>query len=238
MKTALVTGAASGIGAAIARRLAAEGVAVAVNFRNRPPEAVIAAIEAAGGTAFAVQGDAATDSAAIVAATIARFGGIDILVNNAGAIEAALLGAIEPDSFTRQFSANTLSVLLMMQAALPHFPASGGRIINISSSLAMAPVPSTAVYSASKAAVNTLTQCFARELGGRKITVNAIAPGATETPMTAGVPAAIHAKIAADTPLGRWAAPDDIAATAAFLASDGACFITGRIITVDGGLIA
>jgi 3-oxoacyl-[acyl-carrier protein] reductase len=148
-----------------------------------------------------------------------------------------VFGAIEAGAFERQFAANALSVLLMMQAAVPYFPDAGGRIINISSSLALAPLESTVVYSASKAAVNTLTQGFARELGNRQITVNAIAPGATETEMTAAIPAEIKDRITAATPLGRWARPEDIADTALFLASDAARFITGRVIVVDGGLI-
>ncbi len=158
-------------------------------------------------------------------------------MNNAGIIETGPFGTIDPATFSRQFDGNVLSVLLMMQACVPHFPASGGRIVNISSSLAMAPLESTVLYSASKAAVNTFTQGFARELGKRHITVNAIAPGATETPMTQGIPADIKDKISAATPLGRWAQPQDIADVALFLVSDAARFITGRVIVVDGGLI-
>ncbi len=240
-KIALVTGASSGIGAAIATALAGAGAAVAVNYRNgrAAAEALVDGINGRGGTAHAFAGDVAVpaQAAGLADAVAAHFGRIDILVNNAGTIEPGLFGAIEPASFERQFAANTLSVLLMMQAAVPHFPASGGRVINISSSLAMAPLESTVVYSASKAAVNTLTQGFARELGRRHITVNAIAPGATETPMTAGIPQEIKDKISASTPLGRWARPEDIADVALFLASDAARFVTGRVIVVDGGLL-
>jgi len=240
-KTALVTGASGGIGAAIARALAAQGAAVAVHYRGGKDkaEALARDITEAGGQAAAFGADVAvpTEATGLAAAVSAHFGGIDILVNNAGIIETAIFGAIDPASFERQFTANTLSVLLMMQASVPHFPASGGRIINISSSLAMAPLESTVIYSASKAAVNTLTQGFSRELGKHHITVNAIAPGATETPMTAGVPEEIKDRISNSTPLGRWARPEDIADVAVFLASDAARFITGRIITVDGGLI-
>ncbi len=240
-KIALVTGASSGIGAAIATRLAGAGAAVAVNYRNgrAAAEALVAGITAQGGRARAFGGDVSVpaQAAALAAEVAAHFGRIDILVNNAGTIEPGLFGAIEPAAFERQFAANTLSVLLMMQAAVPHFPASGGSVINISSSLAMAPLESTVVYSASKAAVNTLTQGFARELGRKRITVNAIAPGATETPMTEGIAQEIKDKISASTPLGRWARPEDIADVALFLASDGARFVTGRVLVVDGGLI-
>jgi 3-oxoacyl-[acyl-carrier protein] reductase len=239
-KTALITGASAGIGAAIARKLAAQGAAVAITYRNgkTKAEALVADIIAQGGQAACFGGDVSspTDAKALADAAAARFGQIDILVNNAGIIEAGLFGSIDPASFERQFSSNVLSVLLMMQAAVPHVPESGGRIINISSSLATAPVASTGVYSASKAAVNTLTHCFAKELGAKNITVNAIAPGATETDMTSAIDPAIKNQIAAATPLGRWAKPEDIADATAFLASEAARFITGRVIVVDGGL--
>ena len=235
-RIALVTGAASGIGAAIARKLAGEGAHVAINYRNSRDAAETLAAEL-NATAFPGDVSRPEDATALAAAVAAEFGRIDILVNNAGAIEPGLFGAIGADSFHRQFTTNTLSVLLMMQACVPYFPATGGRVINISSSLAMAPLPSTVIYSAAKAAVNSLTQGFARELGARQITVNAIAPGATETPMTGGVPQDIRDRISASTPLGRWTRPEDIADAAAFLASDAARFITGRILTVDGGLI-
>jgi len=240
-RVALVTGGSAGIGAAIVRKLAAAGATVAIGYRGgqAKAEALAAEITAQGGSAAAFGGDVTVPAEAVklAAAVGETFRRIDILVNNAGIIEPGLFGAIEPAAFERQFATNVLSVLLMMQAAVPHFPAAGGRIINISSSLAVAPLESTVVYSASKAAVNTMTQGFARELGKRQITVNAIAPGATETEMTAAIPAEIKDRITAATPLGRWARPEDIADTALFLASDAARFITGRVIVVDGGLI-
>jgi len=237
-KVALVTGASGGIGSAIARALAAQGAAVAVHYRGGAEKAEALAREIGGqAAAFGADFLLPAEATRLAAAVAGHFGRIDILVNSAGIIEPGVFGAIGAESFERQFAANVLSVLLMMQAAVPHFPAAGGRIINISSSLAMAPLESTVVYSASKAAVNTLTQGFARELGKRHITVNAIAPGATETEMTAGVPAEIKERIAGATPLGRWARPEDIADVAVFLASDAARFITGRIMVVDGGLI-
>lgn len=240
-KTALVTGASGGIGAAIARAMAAQGAAVAVHYRGGKDKAEALAREitetGAQAAAFGADVSAPAEATQLAGAVAARFGQIDILVNNAGIIETGIFGAIDPASFERQFNGNVLSVLLMMQAAVPHFPASGGRIINISSSLAVAPLESTVVYSACKAAVNTLTQGFARELGRRHITVNAIAPGATETPMTSGIPQEIKDRIANSTPLGRWARPEDIADVVLFLASDSSRFVTGRVIVVDGGLI-
>jgi 3-oxoacyl-[acyl-carrier protein] reductase len=240
MRAALITGGSAGIGAAIARKLASQGIAVAVTYRSgkAKAEALVAEITAQGGQAACFGGDVSipADAQALADAVAAKFGNIDILVNNAGIIEAAVIGSIDPASFERQFSSNVLSVLLMMQATLPYFPESGGRVINISSSLATNPAPSTAIYSASKAAVNTLTHCFAKELGAKNITVNAIAPGATETDMTSAIDPAIKNQISASTPLGRWAKPQDIADVAAFLASDDARFITGRVIVVDGGL--
>jgi 3-oxoacyl-[acyl-carrier protein] reductase len=236
-KIALITGASRGIGAAIARRLAADGATVAIHYRSGQAAAEALAQEIGKAAAFQADITQPAEALRLAEAVAAQFGRIDILVNNAGIIEPGLFGAIDPASFERQFTINTLSVLLMMQAAVPHFPASGGRVVNISSSLAMAPLESTVVYSASKAAVNTLTQGFARELGKKRITVNAVAPGATETDMTADLDPAIKDRISSATPLGRWAKPEDIADTVAFLASDAARFITGRIITVDGGLI-
>jgi 3-oxoacyl-[acyl-carrier protein] reductase len=235
-KVALVTGAASGIGAEIARKLAADGAAVAINYRASKAGAEALAAEL-GAAAFAGDVSVPEQAQALADAVAGHFGRIDILVNNAGLIEPGLFGAITPDSFQRQFTGNALSVLLMMQAAVPHFPAAGGRVINISSSLALKPIENTAAYCASKAAVNALTQAFSRELGGRRITVNAIAPGATATPMTKSIPDEIKDRISSATPLGRWAKPEDIANMAAYLASDAAEFITGQIIVVDGGLI-
>jgi 3-oxoacyl-[acyl-carrier protein] reductase len=240
-KNALVTGASSGIGAAIALGLGKAGANVVVNYRNGQAQAyaVVAAIEAAGGTALAVQSDIAKpqDAARLVATTAERFGCIDILVNTAGTIETGMLGTISEESYERQFTANVLGLLIMTQETIKHIGAQGGRIVNISSSLASAPLPGTIVYSASKAAVNAMTIGFAKELGCRNITVNAVAPGATATRMTAGIDTALWEGIARRTPLGRCAEPEDIADTVLFLVSDAARFITGRILTVDGGLV-
>ena len=165
-----------------------------------------------------------------------RCGKIDILVNCAGILEYARFGDINSASFERQFSVNTLSIVLMMQAAAPHFPDSGGRIVNVSSNIAFRPIEGCAVYCASKAAVSTLTEAFSKELASKKITVNAVAPGATNTPMTAWLSDDIRRGIEQSTPLGRMAVPTDIADVVFFLASEMSRWITGRTILVDGGL--
>jgi 3-oxoacyl-[acyl-carrier protein] reductase len=165
-----------------------------------------------------------------------RCGKIDILVNCAGILEYAPFGDIDSASFERQFSVNTLSVVLMMQAAVPHFPESGGRIVNVSSNIAFRPIEGCAIYCASKAAVSTLTEAFSKELASKKITVNAVAPGATITPMTAWLTDDLRRGIEQATPLGRMAMPADVADVVGFLASDGSRWVTGRTILVDGGL--
>ena len=239
-KVALVTGASSGIGSAVATRLGRGGAIVAVHYNSHEENAaaVASAISSAGGTAFTVGGDVAKadDAKRIVKAVTDRCNEIDILVNCAGILEYARFGDIDSGSFERQFSVNTLSVVLMMQAAVPHFPKSGGRIVNVSSNIAFRPIEGCAIYCASKAAVSTLTESFSKELASKKIAVNAVAPGATVTPMTAWLTDDLRRGIEQATPLGRMATPDDIADVVAFLVSDGSRWVTGRTILVDGGL--
>ena len=239
-KVALVTGASSGTGSAIAIRLGRAGATVAVHYdsHEKNAAAVASTITSAGGTAFIVGGDVAKvdDAKSIVKAVVDRCGEIDILVNCAGILEYARFGDIDSASFERQFSVNTLSVVLMMQAAVPHFPASGGRVVNVSSNIAFRPIEGCSIYCASKAAVSTLTEAFSKELASKRITVNAVAPGATNTPMTAWLTDDLRRGIEQATPLGRMAVPADIADVVFFLASDGSRWITGRTILVDGGL--
>ena len=239
-KVALITGASSGIGSAVATRLGRAGATVAVHYNSHEENAatVASAITSAGGTAFIIGGDVAKidDAKGIVKAVIDRCNEIDILVNCAGILEYARFGDIDSDSFERQFSVNTLGVVLMMQAAVPHFPNSGGRIVNVSSNIAFRPIEGCSIYCASKAAVSTLTEAFSKELASKKITVNAVAPGAAITPMTAWLTEDLRRGIEQATPLGRMAVPADVADVVAFLVSDGSRWVTGRTILVDGGL--
>jgi 3-oxoacyl-[acyl-carrier protein] reductase len=240
-KVAIVTGASGGIGGAVARRLSADGAAVVVSYHANPApaEALVAELTAAGGKAVAAGGNAADTqgAAAIVAGAVAAFGPIDILINAAGTLQNLPFGAVTEDSFHEQFNANVLSVVLMMQAAVPHFAAGGGRIVNIATNIAQSPLPGTAIYCAAKAAVATLTLGFAKELGPKGITVNALAPGAIETKMTAWLTDEMRAGIIGATPLGRMGQPDDVADAVAFLASDDSRWVTGRTLIIDGGLI-
>jgi 3-oxoacyl-[acyl-carrier protein] reductase len=162
---------------------------------------------------------------------------IDILVNAAGALENLPFGSVTAEAFDRQFHANTLSAVLMMQAAVPHFPPAGGAVINLSTNIAASPLPGTAIYAAAKAALNAITAGFAKELGPRGITVNAVAPGATDTAMLAWLDDETKQGIAHATPLGRIGQPEDVAGAVAFFASDAAKFITGRSLIIDGGLV-
>lgn len=241
-KVAVVTGASKGIGAGIAKALAAEGAAVVVNYASSKAgaDAVVQEITAAQGKAVAVHGDVskAADAKAIVDAAISQFGRLDILVNNSGVYEFAPLAEITEEQYRRQFDINVLGVLLMSQAAVKHL-GEGASIINISSVAARITPPETAVYSGTKGAVDAITGVLARELGPRKIRVNAINPGMviTEGVHAAGIPGSDFETMAvAQTPLGRVGQPRDIATIAAFLASDDAAWLTGETITASGGM--
>ena len=240
-RNAIVTGGSRGIGAAVARRLAADGARVAVVYRSNRDEAdaVVSAIRESGAEAIAVQADVAdaTSVNAMVSTVREAFGAIDIVINNAGILEGQPVGSIDAASFDAQFRTNALSVILVTQAVLPHVPARGGHIVNVSSSLVYRPRAGLSVYAASKAAVGALTHAFAIELGPRNITVNAVAPALTRTDMTAPIPDEVKARMRESTPLGRLGEPEDIADAIAFLASDEARWITGRTLMTDGGFI-
>ena len=237
---AIVTGAGGGIGATCAEELAARGAAVTVHYNSRKAdaEALVARIARGGGKAIAAQGDLTDPAAAkaVVAATVAAFGKIDVLVNNSGAMERATLEEITPTLLLAQFQVNAFAPLYMMQAVLPHVPAEGGAFINITTNLTHAAMRGCVAYSAAKAALENMTVGFFKELGPRRITVNAVAPGATRTAMTdAYMTPEIERTISERTPFGRMGETIDIAEIVVFLASPAARWMTGQSLLVDGG---
>ncbi len=240
-KVAVVTGASKGIGASIAKHLAAAGASVVVNYASSRAGAdqVVSAILSVGGRAVAVQADVAkqADIERLFAETKAAFGQLDILVNNAGIYDGEPLGQITEESFHRHFNLNVLGLILTTQEALKSFGPEGGSIVNISSIVSTLSPATTAVYNATKAAVDNLTRTFAKELGARKIRVNAVNPGPIETEGThsAGMVGPFQA-FAAITPLGRIGQPDDIAPAVVFFASPASGWITGETLYVTGGL--
>jgi 3-oxoacyl-[acyl-carrier protein] reductase len=242
-KVALVTGASKGIGAGIAKGLAAAGAAVVVNYANDETgaNATVQAIVDAGGRATAVQGDVSRsgDVKRVFEAVQKIYGRLDILVNNAGVYAFHPLENITEAEFHRHFNINVLAPMLTTQEALKYFPQAGGSVINLSSVVSENPAPQATIYAASKGAVDTLTGVLAKELGARNIRVNTVAPGVTETEgtHTAGVIGSeFEAAMVQNTPLGRVGTPDDIAPLVVFLASDDSRWITGERITVSGGL--
>lgn len=238
-KVALVAGGSRGIGAAVVRRLAADGLAVAIGYRAAAAEAdaIVGEIEAAGGRACAVQGDVGIDGEAtrMVEETVTRFGRLDVLVNTAGIGTYRPLAKIDEAYIRQMFDTNVLGAIMLTRAAAAVMQ-EGGRIVHFSSRLAYSPIPNSTVYAASKAAVVAMVHGFAKELGPRAITINAVAPGVIETDMTTDIIAERGEQIRALTPLGRIGQPGDIAGIVAFLASDDSRWITGRTILADGGL--
>jgi 3-oxoacyl-[acyl-carrier protein] reductase len=240
-KVAVVTGASKGIGAAIAKQLAADGATVVVNYATSQAgaEKVINEIAARGGKAIAVQGDMAKkeDVTKLFAETKKVFGHLDILVNNAGIYEFSPLENITEESFHKHFNLNVLGLIMATQTAAQFFNGSGA-IINISSIVATGAFPGSTVYSATKAAVDSITRTLAAELGHRKIRVNAINPGMidTEGVRTAGISEGdLRKQVEQQTPLGRIGQPGDIGTVASFLASDEAGWVTGQTLHVAGG---
>ncbi|WP_304171711.1 glucose 1-dehydrogenase [Phenylobacterium aquaticum] len=241
-KVAVVTGASKGIGAAIAKALAAQGAAVVVNYAASQAGAdiVVAAITAAGGQAIAVQGDVAksAEAQAIIAAAITAFGRLDILVNNAGIYEFSPIADITEDQFRRMFDTNVLGVLLTTQAAVKHL-GEGASIINIGSAVTTLTPPDSTIYTGTKGAVDAITGVLAMELGPKRIRVNTISPGIVETEGShaAGfMGSPFEADAVAQTPLGRVGQPDDIADVAVFLASDASRWLSGERLSASGGL--
>jgi 3-oxoacyl-[acyl-carrier protein] reductase len=240
-KVAVVTGASKGIGAAIAKALAVEGASVVVNYASSKAGAdtVVATITQAGGKAVAVAGDVSNPAEAegIIYAAISNFGKLDILVNNSGVFEFAPIEAITPEHFHKQFNINVLGTLLVTQAAVKHLGV-GASIINIGSVVSRITPPASAVYSATKGAIDAITGVLANELGAKKIRVNSINPGMVETEgaHAAGfIGSDFEKQGVATTPLGRTGQPNDIARVAVFLASDDSGWLTGEHLLASGG---
>jgi 3-oxoacyl-[acyl-carrier protein] reductase len=240
-KVAVVTGASKGIGAAIAKSLAAQGASVVVNYASSKTGAdtVVDAITKAGGKAIAVQGDVskANEAQGIIDAAIKNYGKLDILVNNSGVYEFASIESFTEDQFHKQFGINVLGLLLTTQAAVKYL-GEGGSIINVGSVVSRITPPGSAVYTGTKGAVDAITGVLAIELGPKKIRVNALNPGMVETEgtHTAGIMGSeMETASIQQTPLGRIGQPDDIADIAVFLASDDSRWLTGEQLIASGG---
>jgi 3-oxoacyl-[acyl-carrier protein] reductase len=242
-KVALVTGASKGIGAGIAKALAADGASVVVNYASSREGAdkVVADIKAKGGKAVAVQGDFSKqeDIGRVFAEVKKTFGRLDTLVNNAGVYAFSPLEQVSAEEFHRIFNLNVLGLLLASKESLKYFGPEGGSIINIGSVVSSLTPPTSSIYTATKGSVDAITQVLAKELGPKKIRVNSINPGMVETE---GVHAAgfmgsdFEKNSVAQTPLGRIGQPEDIATVATFLASDDSRWLTGELLKAGGGL--
>jgi 3-oxoacyl-[acyl-carrier protein] reductase len=242
-KVAVVTGASKGIGAGIAKAFGEAGACVVVNYASsrEGAERVVAAIVERGGKAVAIQGDVAksADVRRLFEETERQFGSLDILVNNAGIYQFDPLEEVTEDEFHRQFNTNVFGPILTTQEAVKQFGPKGGSIINIGSLASTLALPTSAVYAATKSALDSMTRVLATELGPRKIRVNAIAPGVIETEGThaAGIIGGdFERQAVASTPLGRSGQPDDVAKIAVFLASDDSGWLTGERLVAAGGM--
>lgn len=240
-KTAVVTGASRGIGAAIATRLASDGFCVIVNFAGREKAAadVVAAVEAAGGSAIAVKADiGAPDGMRVLFdAAEERFGGVDVLVNNAGVMELSPIAATDDERFERQIAVNLGGTFRGMREAANRL-GDGGRIISFSSSVVGIYQPTYGVYAASKAAVEAMSRVLAKELGPRGISVNVVAPGPVETELFLdGKSEELVQRIAASNPFGRLGRTEDVAGVVSFLAGPDGGWINGQVIRVNGGMV-
>ncbi len=241
-RVALVTGGSRGIGRAICAELARRGAKVVVNYQSNAAaaEEVLAEIRAAGGEAITVQADIskADDAAALIKAAVDGFGGLDILVNNAGITRDGLLMRMSEADWDIVHNTNLRGTFLVTKAAMrPMLRARNGRIINITSVVGVMGNAGQANYAAAKAGIIGFTRAVAREVASRGITVNAVAPGFIATDITAAMTEAQTGAVMAQIPLGRIAEPSDVAPLVAVLASEGASYITGQCIHVDGGMV-
>jgi len=241
-KSAVVTGGSRGIGRAICLRLAAQGADVTLSYRGNEAAALetVAGVEALGRRAIAVAGDVTKPETAeaLIAAAIGAFGKVDILVNNAGITRDDLIMRMSVDAWREVLETNLFGAFYATKAVTrPMLRARAGRIINITSVSGQAGQMGQANYSSAKAGLIGLTKATARELASRGITCNAVAPGFVLTELTQGLPDALKAELIARTPLGRFGTVEEVAYAVAFLASDEACYITGQVLAVDGGLV-
>jgi len=240
-RSAIVTGAVRGIGKATALKLAADGFQVVVNYRGDESEAaqVVSEIQAAGGTASAIRADV-TDSdqvGTMIEETVNAFGRLDVLVNNAGITRDTLIMRMKDEDWDAVLTTNLKSAFLCSKAAIrPMMRQRYGRVINLTSVVGLVGNAGQANYAAAKAGIVGLTKSLAREIGSRGITVNAVAPGFIETRLTDAIPENLKPRMLEQIPLGYFGAPEDVAAAVAFLASAEARYITGAVLTVDGGM--
>ena len=239
-KVILVTGGSRGIGAEVVRRFSSFGSRLVIGYRSdhEAADKLVSELAGMGSDSIAVKADVADPDAvkSLVRSAVERFGAIDVLVNCAAVGPYRPLGDMDAPFIRNILDTNVMGTVLMAQEVLPHMTSPGGRIVNFASALAYRPIPTSSLYSASKAAVVTLTQAFAKELGPKGITVNAVAPGVIATDMTTKILAERGDQILAMTPLARIGQPDDIAGIVTFLASSEAGWITGRTIIADGGV--
>ncbi|TWT85472.1 Glucose 1-dehydrogenase 1 [Posidoniimonas polymericola] len=240
-KVVIVTGAGSGIGAAAAKRFAADGCAVVLNGRTESKLQAVA--DEIGGEDVLVQpGDVSSpdDVAKLVEATIARFGRLDVLVNNAGMLVQGGVDEVSPEDWTKQMAVNAGGMFFCIKAALPHLVKSGGAVVNVSSVSGLGGDWGMFAYNATKGAVSNLTRALALDLAAQGVRVNAVAPSLTDTEMAGGImdDQAVMQKFKERIPMGRAAEPAEVAAVIAFLAGPDAAFVNGVVLPVDGGLSA